>query len=115
MCLNETDRPQGVGAGGRAAKAPLRWQVLLVATFFMSVDFAEESGSLIITVREDAEGSVEVVYDERATVLVTVVGGAVADVQILFSREVVEKLSRALARGGAADAGTFNRKCAPLR
>jgi len=41
----------------------------------VSVDFAKESGSLIITVREGAEGSVKVAYDECATVLVTVVRG----------------------------------------
>jgi len=67
----------------------------------MSADFAKEAGSLIITITEDAEGSVEVVYDERATVLVTIVGGAVADVQILFSKEAAERLARALAGRGS--------------
>lgn len=62
----------------------------------MSVDFAKESGSLFITIRENAEGPVEVVYDDNATVIVTLVGGKIADVQILFNREVAEKLAKLL-------------------
>jgi len=65
----------------------------------MSVDFAKESGSLIITVAEDAEGRAEVVYDDNAVVIITVVGGAVADVQILLSKEAAEKLARVLQEG----------------
>jgi len=45
----------------------------------MSVDFAKESGSLIITVKEDAEGPVEVIYDD-ATVIVTLAGGTIVNV-----------------------------------
>jgi len=66
----------------------------------MSVDFAKESGSLFITVRGDVEGPVEVVRDDNATVIVTLIGGEVADVQILFSREAAEKLSELLAEKG---------------
>jgi len=62
----------------------------------MSVDFAKEAGSLIITVREDAEGPVEVVHDDSATVIVTLVGGKIADVQILFNKEAAERLAKAL-------------------
>jgi len=66
----------------------------------MSVDFAKESGSLFITVREDAEGPVEVVRDDNATVIVTLIGGEVVDVQILFSKEAAEKLTKLLAEKG---------------
>jgi len=66
----------------------------------MSVDFAKEVGSLIITVKEDGEGPVEVVRDDNATVIVTLIGREVADVQILFSREAAEKLSELLAKKG---------------
>jgi len=66
----------------------------------MYVDFAKQSGSLLITVREDAEGPVEVVYDDNATVIVTLIGGEVADVQILLSREAAEKLAELLAKKG---------------
>jgi len=62
----------------------------------MSVDFAKEAGSLIITVEEDAEGPVEVVYDDSATVIVTLVGRNIADVQILFNKEAAERLARLL-------------------
>jgi len=62
----------------------------------MSVDFAKETGSLIITVREDVEGPVEVVHDDCAVVIVTVIGGTVADVQILHSKEAAEKLAKVL-------------------
>jgi len=62
----------------------------------MSVDFAEEAGSLIITVEEDGEGPVEVVYDDNATVIVTLVGGNIADVQIIFGKKAAERLAKAL-------------------
>jgi len=62
----------------------------------VSVDFAKESGSLFITIRKNAEGPVEVVYDDNATVIVTLVGRKIADVQILFNREVAEKLAKLL-------------------
>jgi len=55
---------------------------------------------LIITVKEDAEGHIEVVRDDNATVIVTLVGGEVADVQILLSKEVAERLAKLLAEKG---------------
>jgi len=64
----------------------------------MFVDFAKEVGSLIITVKEDGEGSVEVVRDDNAIVIVTLIGGEVVDVQILFSKEAAERLAKALQR-----------------
>jgi len=63
----------------------------------MNIDFAEESGSVIITLNgEESTAPIEVIYDGGATVLITVAGGKVVNVQILLNREATERLARAL-------------------
>jgi len=63
----------------------------------VNIDFAEESGSLIITLNgEESAAPVEVIYDGGATVLITVAGGKVVDVQILLNREAAERLASVL-------------------
>jgi len=62
----------------------------------MSVDFAEEAGSIIIDLDADAEGPVEVVHDDNVAVIITVARGKIVDIQILLNKEAAEKLAKLL-------------------